>query len=242
MARRPIKGATRGRAMVQARKAAMYRRPVQRKFNRTGGYLETEVKYFDQSLALTPLTTSWATYNGTNNSLSMPQQGDSPVERDGRVFFIHSIHIRGRLSAVSEKTQTTPEGNGIARLIVYWDTQTNGAVATASDIMGTPAVPFNTFRNLEYSKRFIVLWDKTFHVSRTPLNEGAVNSFASAPFVTHFKFNKKFKKPIKVRCTGTAAGVAQCADNNIGMAAVATHAGGSEPPSIDWHSRIRFTS
>lgn len=213
---------------------------------RTGGFVDVENKFLDSELAYTAVTTSWAALNptgtGCTNSISVPSQGDGESERDGRVYYIKSVHVKGFVKIDTGEDAIAPITPLHVRVIVYWDTQTNAAEATATDIMdaggGSDVL---AFRNLQNSKRFIVLYDETMHITPDLVNNGASNAFSWNQATTPFVFNKLFKKPIKVRCKGTAANVSSVADNNIGIAAV-TEDGlvGGPDPEITYQARIRF--
>lgn len=207
---------------------------------------DIEVKFLDSELTTAALTTAWATYNptgtGCTDSLSVPAQGDGESERDGRVYYIKSVHVKGFIKMVAAESDTGPTGPIYARVVLYWDTQTNAAEAVATSIMDAGGTEdFLAFRNLQQSKRFIVLKDKTIRVDPQIVNEGSANLFANGPQQIPFAFNKTFKKHIKVRCVGTAANVSSVSDNNLGIASilsVQTEVGNL--PSINYQARIRF--
>lgn len=220
-------------------------RPARRSNARTGGFVDVENKFLDSELTLTATTTTWQALNpagtGCTNSLSVPAQGDGESERDGRVYYIKSLHLRGSVQMTASESDNGPQGPAYTRVVVYWDTQTNAAEATATDIMDAGGTSDSlAFRNLQNSKRFVVLYDKTVKVTPTEMNEGAANLFAQSPAVTFWKFNKNFKKPIKVRCSGTTANVSSVTDNNIGIAFCSFSSDGASLPSIQYQSRIRF--
>lgn len=209
---------------------------------RTGGYAGIELKFLDTELTNTALATTWATYNptgtGCTDSISVPAVGTSESERIGRRYCIKSILIRGYLTVGEIESSASPVADQNARVIVYWDTQTNSAEATATDIMdGGLTTDTLSWRNLQNSRRFIVLFDKlvTFRMDNQS-NEGAINLFATGKRVIPFKFFKKFKEGIEVSCDNTTANVSSVSDSNIGVAGVAS----STLVGIEYTSRIRF--
>lgn len=243
----PYTARSRARADLMAKRAS-YRAGMQaamrKKNTRTAGFIDIENKFLDSELTTTALSTSWASYNptgtGCTDSISVPAQGDGESERDGRVYHINSIHVKGLISVPASESGAGPLVDPFVRVVLYWDTQTNGAEAVATDIMdagGTSDVL--AFRNLQNSKRFIVLKDKVMRLRPQKLNEGAQNLFATTGLQVPFQMNKKFKKPIKVRCTGTTANVSSVSDNNFGIAAIASDI--SITPNIAFQARIRFT-
>ncbi len=211
---------------------------------RTGGYLAIENKFVDYNVTAKVIGATWAggeLDDATALSLSAAGQGDSESQRDGRVYTINSIHLRGAISQLNVESQTTPLADIIVRLVLVWDTQSNGAQLNAEDVMLTvaSAEDYRSFRNLQFSKRFIVLKDKTMtlQVARANTNEGAANLFANGAVKTMFKMNKSFKKGIKVRTTGTNATVSVTSDNSLHLIGVSE----SGTTIIDYSSRCRFS-
>ncbi len=205
---------------------------------RTGGFLGMERKFFDVELNADQFSTTWATEEPATTNLSAVAQGDGESNRDGRKYVIQSIHIKGVLGAAVQESQTTPPSDIFARLVLVVDTQTNGAQLTATDVMdGGQTNDVLSFRNLQFTKRFKVIWDRTFVIKRPNTNEGAANLFASASVVTgSFKINHAFKGGLSVTMSGTTADIANVTDNSIHMIAVADSTAGL----ISYQSRIRF--
>ncbi len=209
---------------------------------RTGGFGNIENKFVDYRVSGDAFTTSWAggeMEDGTALSLSAVAQGDGESERDGRVYTINSVHIKGFLETPLEESQAAPEIDYMARLALVWDTQTNAVQLSAEDVFLTVAAgeDTNSFRNLQYSKRFIVLKDKTWRLAHQQVNEGAANLFATGGIRIPFKMNKSFKNGIKVRCTGTTAVIASIADNSLHLIGVSN----SGQAVLTYQSRVRFT-
>lgn len=202
-----------------------------------------ETKFLDSELNSANISETWASLNpigtGCTDSISVPAQGDGESERDGRVYHIKSVHIRGQVFVTPNESAAAPYSDTFVRVVLYWDTQTNGTEATATDIFDAGGtIDALAFRNLQNSKRFIVLKDKIIRVTPAHLNEGGANLFAHGGVYLPFTMNKKFKKPIKVRCTGTTANVNSVADNNLGIAAINNNA--ALDPSLSYQARIRF--
>ncbi len=212
---------------------------------RTGGFNGIEKKFLDTELASTQLTTSWAAFNptgtGCTDSLSVPAEGNGESQRIGRAFTIDSIYIRGVLSSTLKESQAAPVQDFRSRVIVYIDTQTNSAEATATEIMDAGgASDILAFRNLQNTHRFKVLFDKTvtFSTSSGQQNEGAANLFAVGAMERRFSFFHRFTRGIKVQCDGTAADVASCTNTNIGVAAISSST--SLTPLITYQARLRY--
>ncbi len=211
---------------------------------RTGGFAgRPEIKFADAQLAAEAFTTAWAAKNptgtGMTDSISVPVVGTGEENRDGRVYYIHSIHVHGKINLPATESDAAPQGGPIyARVCLIWDTQTNAAEITATDVMDAGgADDILAFRNLQNSSRFIVLKDKTFRLVPNAGNEGSINLFYKPFSEIRFKWNKSFKKPIKVRCVGTTADVASVSDNSFSIIGLANNTN----MTLEYQSRLRFT-
>ncbi len=210
---------------------------------RSGGFLGIESKFKDFRVNTDPFTDVWAggeMEDATALSVSAVAQGDGESERDGRVYHITSIHIRGTISIVASESQTAPIDDLIARVCLVWDKQTNAAQLNAEDVMLTIAAgdDIDSFRNLQFVNRFEVLSDKKFRLpaGQANTNEGAVNLFANGRVILPFRMSHKFKTPLKVNCVGTTAVIASIADNSLHIIGTAQNTSAR----LDYTSRLRF--
>lgn len=208
--------------------------------NRTGGFMGLELKFADIETNNDAFASTWATMeDSTNDSVSGVGQGDGESERDGRKYQIHSIHIKARVHTAVSESQVTPLPDLQGTIMLVWDTQTNGAQMTATDVMdGGLTDDTLAFRNLQHSKRFRVLWTKHWKIMANGTNEGAVNLFAqNAQTTPTFMFNRVFKTPIPVICQATTAVIAAISDNSLHIIGVANLA----TALLNMQVRIRFT-
>lgn len=206
---------------------------------RTAGFLGIENKFVDAELAATAFATTWTTLNPTTfDALPIPAIGNTESTRIGRIYSINSIHIKGQLAITAQESVAAPVSDARCRVCVVWDTQTNGAEMTATDAMdGGQAQDTLSFRNLQFSKRFKILYDRTFIFHRTgQMNEGAANLFAAPIQFMKWNFNKRFKNPVKVICSGTTGVVGSVTDNSFHVITVAS----STAPTIEYQARVRF--
>ncbi len=212
---------------------------IDRANRRTGGFRFLEKKFYDTSIVNTATSTTWAAVeDATADTISAVAQGDGESDRDGRVYEIHSLHIRGIISSDLSEGAASPINDSFVRIAVVLDTQTNGAQLTATAVHETGGTPdYLSFRNLQNTGRFKILYDKSFVIKPQSMNEGAVNSFAGNSAFRQFIINKTFKTPIKVRCTGTTAVVGSIADNSLHVIAISD----VTTNNITYKSRIRFT-
>ncbi len=214
---------------------------VNRNF-RTGGFSGIELKFADIETSNDAFAVTWSTMeDSTNDSVSGVAQGDTESSRDGRVYHIHSVHIRANAHVQAIEDAPAPLVALKGRICLILDTQTNGAQLTATDVMdGGQTNDILAFRNLQFTKRFKVLWDRDFLVQRTDqTTSGAINTFNSGFMVTPtMKYNKKFSPPIKVICsTGTTGVISLINDNSLHIIGV----GNATALQLDYQCRIRFT-
>lgn len=135
---------------------------------RTGGFAGLEVKFYDSQVDPTALTADWATSNidpTDEQCLNALTQGTDEDQRIGRKATFKSVMIKGEIRLLNRDGVATLEGGrNTVRIILVLDTQTNGAGMLGSAVMnGAPGnvQPENAYRNLENSKRFKILADKT---------------------------------------------------------------------------------
>lgn len=237
-----IRGAQAARARSQARATAlaMARTRYAGSANlRSGGFLQKEKKFYDTELNNSTVTSSWGTADPIAlNCISAPAQGDGESDRDGRVFYINSVHIHGYCRITATEGNTAPTSNDLFRVVLVLDKQTNAAQLTATDVMdagGTSDVI--AFRNLQYTQRFRILKDVTFTMQPQCVNEGASNLFSNTDQYQYFSMNHIFKKPLKVQCSGTSAGVSSIVDNSLHVIACAT---ANQITTLYYQARIRF--
>jgi len=177
----------RGKVVLGARRKGIARsQTAARAMNvRTGGFAGIERKFVDATRAQNAFTTAWAQLApsaGITNCISAPGIGTGEEQRDGRVFTIRSIHVKGFVTFNVVEAQAAPPADMTWRICVVWDTQSNGAAIAGTSVMDAGATnDVLAFRNLQNSKRFIVLYDSgprvLKHMAQT--NEGAVNTFAA---------------------------------------------------------------
>lgn len=205
---------------------------------RTAGLLGIETKFSDDFRGSAIVTNNWTLFDPAKNSLSGVAQGDSPIERDGRMYTITSLHLKGELFFIPQASIAAVVSDVVVRVLVILDTQTNGAQITGGDVMVTdqPSDHF-AFRNLENTKRTRVLWDKTFVLPANNVNEGAEFKFSCGGATRKFVVNQRFKNGLKVRTGGTSNGIGQIKDNSLHIMAVASVNGFC---TLTYEKRMRF--
>ncbi len=238
----PVRRFTRRRYTPYKRTTALRarRRRYPRKQNlRTGGFTGIEKKFANYELTNTAFGTTWASMqDGTIKCISGVTQGDGESNRDGRVYNILSLHMKGFIEILATEGQTAPLGDSLSRVCVVIDRQTNGAEVTATNVMlGTATDDINAFQNLQFSNRFRVIKDKTFRIPvQTGSMTAAANLFDQGPVKIPFNWNFTFKRPIKVVCSGTTNTIAVITDNSIQVIGV----GDTALTLLNYQARIRY--
>lgn len=204
---------------------------------RTGGLIDIEKKFWDQNGNTLASTGNWVNVPASDG-LALPSEGNGPTQRDGRVFYVHSLHIRGRI-LLNDFSSTTARSDTVVRLALVWDTQCNNTVVVPNQVYEPGGFVTDQFRNLEYSSRFIVLKDKTYTIHRNVVWNATAGEFVGQEQEVFFKFNKTFKKPVKVRASGTSSAPSSITDNNFTL--LCGVASGTDAVNIQYSSRARFT-
>lgn len=108
----------------QAQYAAFRRQGVIGARPKPGSYLSGENKFLDCALSSVNIANTWSTLNpagtGCTDSLSVPAQGDGESNRDGRVYYMNSIHIKGRILLAASEGNADPQGDSFCRIILFW--------------------------------------------------------------------------------------------------------------------------
>ncbi len=224
------------------------RRRVRRRLNkRTGGFLGTELKHYDTSIAAVAIVNSSAMTaaeidpTGTIKCLTAPAQGASEQNRLGRKITLKSIQING----VIDRTGLIGSAGVIAssaviQISLILDTQTNGATLNSEDVFHNPGNTGNLcasgLRDMEQIQRFKVL--KTWKIL-LPHSDGFWDGTNIIRDSVHRRFHcyKKLNIPVTFKLSATE-GVAQVVDNSLHM--IAYKSDPVNPVLIEYNCRVRF--
>lgn len=204
--------------------------------------LRPELKFTDKELVNSAFSGTWTVMDpATVNTLSGVTQGDTSTDRDGRVYYIHSIHYKMFIITAAVESQISPFDDIHVRVCLVQDTQTNKAQLSAADVMiSDQTSDILSYRNLDNTQRFRILFDKQITIHRPQqTNEGEPNKFA-CPLVLSpvWKFNRTFKTPIKVECIeGTTANVTLITSNSFHIIGVTN----DTDALLNYQVRVRFT-
>ncbi len=103
------------------------------------------------------------------------QQGTTSSTRIGRRIVIRSIGVTLTLSI--PQSSTAADASDIIRCILVYDKQPNGAQPAFGDII--EGAGFDRYRNLDFTRRFVLLHDKCYR-----LNSMGAASVASPAIIT----------------------------------------------------------
>lgn len=186
--------------------------------------VNAEKKYFDTTIACNPDTTAQILH------LSAVPQGSTNSERNGNSIAIKSFNFEYSVmhdSAVPNET---------TRMILFEDKDNNsGSPPTAAQLLETVAI--NGLRNMDYPKRFRVLFDKKYaHNASSQARYVFQSFFKKFPMMRDSKGNKTRSQHIT--WTGTAG--TDEARGHIYLLVLGNVADASTTSHINGYARIRF--
>jgi len=206
---------------------------------RTAGFLGIETKFYDTGIAGTAIvaTAAGAEMDPTPNILCLNAitQGDGESQRDGRKVILKSLQIKGMINADAVANAADPPAGRLIRILVVQDKQTNGAQLNSEDVIKDAGfLDVLSMRNLQYSKRFVVHYDKVIRMIPTATMEDGANTSSTSYANQGFKFFKNLNVPVNF--TSTTEAIANITDNSFHVIALANDTG----CNLFYQSRVRF--
>lgn len=173
-------------------------------YPRIGRRLTPELKYKNNVLSETMAVASGATFH----ALNLLTQGDSQSERIGMRFTVRSIEVNLQLAMA----QGTTSANSLTvRVILFMDTQANGALTLVNDLLENTDNTQSMY-NIEERHRFKIFKDFQVALSAPGLGWDGTSTRSSA-MKKVVKFKKRCQIPIFYgAAASTITGVTQ---NNI---------------------------
>jgi len=154
--------------------------------------------------------------------------GTDFTDRIGRKIRMKSFYIRGVVRPIDATI-----GNTLARLIIVYDMQTNGAAPAITDVLKS-ASPSSQL-NMNNRDRFRILIDKQYPIGAT--SDVATQSFAGSPTVHQIKKYKKLN--LEVLFNGTTNAVGSIATGSIYMITIGDQVA-NNGGQFNVSTRIRF--
>lgn len=197
------------------RRNIFYRRGANKAFRLAkfvASRLNTELKVLDQAATHTPTTT------GTFHLMNGMAKGTSDGQRVGQQVRFKSLQVRPRITINASATQT------FIRLIVFIDRQPNAATPALDDILENTTASLNSPLEVDYFRRFSVIWDKLFTV------------YTDKPIIIR-KFFKR--RDFRTRYDASDAGtIADIATNSLYALWISSE--DTNTPSISVYYRLRY--
>lgn len=165
---------------------------------------------------------------GTFTLINGVAQGTDYTARIGRKITMRSILIR--LFFYPSSTVSAPIGD-IIRVIVFFDSQTNGAAPAITDLLNTNA--YDSPMNLNNRDRFRVITDKYMTMNANTYTTGAPT--AGSPVTRHCKIWKKMGLETIFGATGGSVGSIQSGSLYLLIMNAVNNAS-----QVDSYSRVRF--
>jgi hypothetical protein len=178
-----------------------------------------EKKYNDTYFTMAGSSTG--TIGGSDTIVDVAQ-GTAENERIGLKIGIKSIHVKC-LVAANATTQVTDA----MRVFLVVDRQCNGAAPTVAEYLQNSHI--TGFNNLQYSKRFYTLFDKTIGLN-VPTN--GVNE------IVPMEYYKEFRKPLVVKFSSTGGTVSDIVSNNVFIGCICYNS--SNQAQVVTRCRIRY--
>ncbi len=210
----PRKKATPGRQAMVDRFRAYMPTAAQKGHLQTSGYYgrfsgpSAELKFHDVDLD-DALIAQAGTITGTINIIA---QDVTEKTRVGRKCTIMAINWR--YDIVLNDTGTANTTAESVRVIMYLDKQTNGAPATALEILETD--DYQSFNNLANKSRFMILLDRQHDLSATSgSGQNAADVFGEV--IQSGTFFKKVNIPIEYDNSASTGAITTIRSNNIGV-------------------------
>ncbi len=177
--------------------------------------INVEIKNFDvqltsQDIDIVPVITQ----------LSNIPQGDTTSTRDGAQCKMVGLELSFRIVQAAAASITS------CRIMLVLDKQTNQAIYVANDLLADVTISDGIIspRNLDNSRRFTVLYDRTF-----TMQDGGVRSFV---------VKKYFKKDVLLRYDGSTPSIADLTQNSMSL--LTTSSEGTNVPTFTLFSRLRY--
>lgn len=172
--------------------------------------VNAEDKRHDVASSINPTT------SGQIQPLLRIAQGSGSLQRIGNSILLKDIFVR------YDTLINTSALNSVVRIILICDKQNDGATPTMSQIFQTGL--YDSPMNIDNSKRFVVLYDRTHSLSST--GNQRVNNKVFKTLNFHTKYD------------GPTDAITDMRDNQLYFIAVSSEA--SDFPTVNFYSRVKY--
>lgn len=143
--------------------------------------------------------------------------GDTDLTRDGAEVHATSVQFRGTYITNTAAISVTN-----IRMIVFWDSQPNGAAPTMSTLLDSSVITDTLWSpyNRDYQKRYKILYDKTFAfapvLQLTTTTTAVPGTDTTASVIQRQQtFKKKVKLNRTIKYSGTTSAITDIATNSL---------------------------
>lgn len=162
------------------------------RYNRgIGGVIKPELKSRGNPISVAAIS---VVGDVASSSLVVIAENTSSVGRIGRKCTIVKISFNWSLSIPGFESQPDPRDGDAVRMMLIQDLQCNGTAAIPSQILAS--TDYQSFRNLNETHRFKVLYDKTVVLNYTSLSTNGANDFSSGGVTRNGSWFKNVNIPI----------------------------------------------
>jgi len=172
-----------------------------------------EIKHKDYEINGSAVTTTGLLLDDHN----FVQEGDTNITREGAIIRATSLQFIGRFTTDGTILDTATR----IRMIVFWDSQTNGAVPNLSgvngilDVLTIDGLTFSP-RQTNTLKRYKVIYDKIYTVNpQLDFVRLPATGTITANVKVHKPFRLRFKLSRAITYSGNAGTIADLVSNGI---------------------------
>lgn len=177
-------------------------------------------------------------------SFNQIAQGDSQSTRDGNKILVDSLFVRYTCVAQQRDFAAPPtaSSNRYFRVIIFLDTQCNGAIAPIDNLLDLGAsnqMPFFAYNNVNSTGRYKILHDKMVEL---PVPTAYYSTGGTPYHISEVEKNGEVYLKglnLEIRYGGASSNMADVFNNNIGMLILASGATAAEY-AFGFRSRLRF--
>ena len=186
-------------------------------YQRTSGYYgrysgkDPEMKFHDVDIDDAVVSAAGTIQN--SGSVLGIAQGNGESDRVGRKIIIRKIQWHYSLELFEVTNSANRPASEIVRIILYEDTQCNGAAAAVTDILESDN--YQSWRNLANSSRFKIHLDKEITINRESITENSDNTFSAPKSYRTGKFFKNCYIPIEYDNSATDGSLATIKSKNL---------------------------
>lgn len=212
--------------------------------------INADRKFFDFSAESTNMQVGGAGQptNLQYESFNLITQGTAQNQRIGTHILVRNITVRGACG-IDVQSNATPGSLNLQnnfRVILYIDTQANGALTSISSIFDTTLSTgdeFDVYNNMTTKGRYKILMDKWINVTAQSLDLLATDTtYRVTESRVRFKKTIPLNLPITFSNDTDAPTIADVFTNNIGMFVLSDREGATNALQgfVDIRTRLRF--